>query len=481
MSNKIVSTLSAGSCSSRSRSRSSNWYDNKPVMLPSPQSVAQELDRSSSCSDDRSDKTTRSSFTGTSMSSSNILHESSELAAGSSRSRDHARSSLGRRDQPARVLSAPLKISREEYNNDNSYYGGLIKAGPGRSSDQRHFSAPLMKTSHSGVLLHYGFSPPSIVDDDAIAALRSRRATAGGYDTDHQCSSDKSRRLHGSLRRTESFGGRPRPLPLPNAPTGEVPVLRLPTAAVIKGAPTTAEASLATTRSSSAASESRQLSGSCSFVSTRSGCCRSTESSSQGHAASIVALPIHHRPTSSAVDGIRSWSMQSGRVMPIGSGLHATSYQLPQPLPSPSVATQMLCSSLKAFAFQELATATAEFSPDRCIERNDQRSVYSAWIQADSRLPVDPEAGQIHVAVVRLSAADGLKVSTAINMEAAQREREREREREPQRPTKKTERDRDTQRERDTHTHTHRDPQRERERERESGTESMVLVPTQIC
>jgi hypothetical protein len=173
--------------------------------------------------------------------------------------------------------------------------------------------------------------------------------------------------------------------------------------------------------------------------------------------------------------------MQSGRVMPIGSGLHATSYQLPQPLPSPSVATQMLCSSLKAFAFQELATATAEFSPDRCIERNDQRSVYSAWIQADSRLPVDPEAGQIHVAVVRLSAADGLKVSTAINMEAAQREREREREREPQRPTKKTERDRDTQRERDTHTHTHRDPQRERERERESGTESMVLVPTQIC
>jgi hypothetical protein len=95
----------------------------------------------------------------------------------------------------------------------------------------------------------------------------------------------------------------------------------------------------------------------------------------------------------------------------------------------------MLCPSLKAFAFQELASATAEFSPDRCIERNDQGSVYSAWIQADSRLPVDPEAGQIHVAVVRLSAADGLKVRTAINMEAAQRDREREREnhRDPQR------------------------------------------------
>jgi hypothetical protein len=40
-------------------------------------------------------------------------------------------------------------------------------------------------------------------------------------------------------------------------------------------------------------------------------------------------------------------------------------------------------------------------------------------------LRVDPEAGPIHVAVVRLSAADGLKVSTGINMEAAQRERER--------------------------------------------------------
>jgi hypothetical protein len=104
----------------------------------------------------------------------------------------------------------------------------------------------------------------------------------------------------------------------------------------------------------------------------------------------------------------------------------------------------MLCPSLKAFDFQELASATAEFSPDRCIERNDQGSVYSAWIQADSRLPVDPEAGQIHVAVVRLSAADGLKVRNAINMEAAQRERER-----------------------DTHTHT--------------PTESMVLVPTRIC
>ncbi len=426
VSNKIVSTLSAGSCSSSSRS--SNWYDNKPAMLPSPQSVAHELNRSSSCSDDRSDKTTRSSVTGISMSSSNILHESSELAAEPRRSRDHATSSLGRRDQPARVLSAPLKIGREEYNNDNSYYGGLIEAGSGRSSDQRHFSAPLMKTSHSRVLLHYGISPPSIVDDDAeaaIAASRSRRATAGGYDTDHQCSSDKSRRLHGSLRRTESFGGRPRPLPLPNAPTGKVQVLRLPATAVIKGAPTTAEASLVTTRCSSPASESRQLSGSCSFVSTSSGCCRSTESSSRGHAASIVALPTHHRPTSSAVDGIRSWSMQSGRVMPIGSGLHATSYQLPQPLPSPSVATQMLCPSLKAFAFQELDSATAEFSPERCIERNDQGSVYSAWIQADSRLRVDPEAGPIHVAVVRLSAADGLKVSTGINMEAAQRERER--------------------------------------------------------
>jgi hypothetical protein len=67
-------------------------------------------------------------------------------------------------------------------------------------------------------------------------------------------------------------------------------------------------------------------------------------------------------------------------------------------------------------------------------------------------LPVDPEAGPIHVAVVRLSAADGLKVSTAINMEAA--EREREREREP-----------DTHKEhRERHTQTHRDPQRERER-----------------
>jgi hypothetical protein len=122
----------------------------------------------------------------------------------------------------------------------------------------------------------------------------------------------------------------------------------------------------------------------------------------------------------------------------------------------------MLCPNLKAFAFQELASATAEFSPDRCIERNDQGSVYSAWIQADSRLPVDPEAGQIHVAVVRLS-ADGLKVRTAINMEAA--EREREREREPQRPTKKS----------------GRDTERDRERERHTHTQSMFLVPTRIC
>jgi hypothetical protein len=115
----------------------------------------------------------------------------------------------------------------------------------------------------------------------------------------------------------------------------------------------------------------------------------------------------------------------------------------------------MLCPSLKAFAFQELASATAEFSPDRCIERNDQGSVYSAWIQADSRLPVDPEAGPIHVAVVRLSAADGLKVSTAINMEAAQRERENHRD--PQRT------------QRDTHTPTEIHKERERERHREYG------------
>jgi hypothetical protein len=115
----------------------------------------------------------------------------------------------------------------------------------------------------------------------------------------------------------------------------------------------------------------------------------------------------------------------------------------------------MLCPSLKAFAFQELASATAEFSPDRCIERNDQGSVYSAWIQADSRLPVDPEAGPIHVAVVRLSAADGLMVSTAINMEAAQRERENHRD--PQRT------------QRDTHTPTEIHKERERERHREYG------------
>jgi hypothetical protein len=124
----------------------------------------------------------------------------------------------------------------------------------------------------------------------------------------------------------------------------------------------------------------------------------------------------------------------------------------------------MLCPSLKAFAFQELASATAEFSPDRCIERNDQGSVYSAWIQADSRLPVDPEAGPIHVAVVRLSAADGLKVSTAINMEAAQRERERER---------TTETDKEH---RERHTQTHKERERERHREYGFGANPDLLT-----
>lgn len=237
-----------------------------------------------------------------------------------------------------RVLSAPSRTSPSDLNVGNDEL--LTFSGP------LTFSAPLTSSS----ILHCGI--------DSSASFSGPLGPSGSLNS-ISCDGGSTRNFNmkrsASCRRASSFGGRPQPLPVPQA-TG--PPLGFPV-------PQPQESRAGSVSSS----ESRSFSGTSSFVST--------------------SMPNSF----SSQDGIGSWSIRRGKVTPVG-GL---------PLPPPSVATK-LCPSLEAYEFSELARATQDFAPECCIEKGEFGAVYNAWVEDSTTLNT-----KMKMAVMRL-AADGIQV-----------------------------------------------------------------------